>query len=245
MAADPNQKILDATREWYKQKIIAAHKLRSRQFLNEVTLNINPLTVHYLAKLTGGDCTPHSLARALLYPRILGTSINTSFGTNFQKFIVEQIREAFGSVVAGMDIEFLDQIDGRRKYSQVKLGTNTINYDDVKTIIDKFKGLIRFARTNSLDVRQEDVMLGVLIGQHEELNGNYKMIEADNWQVIVGKEFWKRLTGDETMMERLVSAIQEQGKDYEDDGWLEELVVELASKDFIKRLAAPTPKSLD
>ena len=51
-----------------------------------------------------------------------------------------------------MDIEFQNQIDGRRKYSQVKLWTNTINYDDVTTIVNKFKGLIWFARTNGIDV---------------------------------------------------------------------------------------------
>ena len=87
-------------------------------------------------------------------------------------------------------------------------------------------------------------MLGVLIGQHEELNGNYKLVEADNWQVTVGEEFWKRLTGDETMMERLISTIQDVGREDENDGWLEELVNELASKDFIKKLAI-APGSVD
>jgi hypothetical protein len=236
MTSPTNLQILKATRDWYLN-LVESHKQRSRTFLNESKLNINPFTVHYLAKVVGGNCDAESIARALLYPRILGTSINTSFGTEFQKFIVSQLRNAFGSVVSGMDIEFIDHLDGRRKYCQLKLGTDTINHDDVKTILDKFKQLLRFAKTNNLDVRQEDVVLGVLVGEYDGLNANYRQIEDDNWSVIVGRDFWKRLTGDETMMDALVLTIQDVAKGIFDEGWLENLVRDLANQEFIKNLA--------
>jgi hypothetical protein len=86
-------------------------------------------------------------------------------------------------------------------------------------------------------VRQEDVVLGVLVGEYNGLNANYRQIEVDNWQVIVGRDFWKRLTGDETMMDALVSTIQGVAKNILDEGWLEDLVKDLAKEEFIKNLA--------
>lgn len=236
MANEISQKLLEATRDWYVNRIIANHRRNSRTFLSEEKLNINPFTVHYLASLVGTPNNPESIARALLYPRILGTSINTSFGQNFQSFIVGQLRTAFGSVVAGMDIEYIDQVDGRRKYSQLKLGTQTINNDDVEPIIDKFKSLLRYARTNSLEIRQEDVVLGVLMGEAKGLSANYRKIEKD-WLVIVGRDFWKRLTGDEEVMDSLINTIQDSAKSAASEQWLNDLVGELATKDFIIKLA--------
>lgn len=49
------------------------------------------------------------------------------------------LKNSFGSMVSGIDIEFEDALDGRHKYCQVKLGPNTINKDDVVTIHNHFK----------------------------------------------------------------------------------------------------------
>jgi len=46
--------------------------------------NINPFTATYLANFLTGDASPESIAKALIYPRILGTSINTTFGGQFK-----------------------------------------------------------------------------------------------------------------------------------------------------------------
>ena len=69
-----------------------------------------------------GQLTPKSIAKALAYPRVLGQSITTSFGMNMQKFISDVLVNAFGSTTQGIDIEFTDCVDGRKKYCQVKLG---------------------------------------------------------------------------------------------------------------------------
>jgi len=85
--------------------------------------------------------TPYdSIARALVYPRILGTSIATSFGQNIQRFCTE-VLSGFGSAISGVDIEFIDQLDGRKKYCQVKSGPETINKDDIETISRHFLGI--------------------------------------------------------------------------------------------------------
>jgi hypothetical protein len=50
--------------------------------------------------------------------------------------IPEIFEGMMGSVVHGIDIEFIDAIDGRKKYCQLKSGPSTINKDDVVTIIN-------------------------------------------------------------------------------------------------------------
>jgi len=46
--------------------------------------NINPIILKYLSKILENNYTPEGVAKALFYPRVLGTSINTSFGTRIQ-----------------------------------------------------------------------------------------------------------------------------------------------------------------
>jgi hypothetical protein len=93
--------------------------------------NINPIVVKYLSQILEGKYSPEGVAKALFYPRVLGTSINTSFGTRIQDMFVE-LNIAQGSLISGMDIEFVDKIDKRKKWCQIKAGPNTINSEDVK-----------------------------------------------------------------------------------------------------------------
>ena len=82
--------------------------------------NINPIVVKYLSKVLEGNYSPEGVAKALFYPRVLGTSINTSFGTRIQNMFVD-LEIAEGSKIKGMDIEFIDKIDKRRKWCQEPL----------------------------------------------------------------------------------------------------------------------------
>src|SRR5690606_17298596 len=98
----------------------------------------NPFLDKYKAQFLTGNDSPESVAKALIYPRVLGTSINTTFGSKMQKFCSE-VLEGFASTTSGIDIEFIDLVDGHRKYCQVKAGPNTINKDDVDTINRHFQ----------------------------------------------------------------------------------------------------------
>lgn len=62
--------------------------------------NINPIVVKYLSKILEGNYSPEGVAKALYYPRVLGTSINTSFGTRIQNMFVE-LDLASGSLIKG------------------------------------------------------------------------------------------------------------------------------------------------
>ncbi|MFN0049731.1 MAG: PmeII family type II restriction endonuclease [Cytophagales bacterium] len=171
--------------------------------------NINPIVVKYLSRVLVGNYSPEGVAKALFYPRVLGTSINTSFGTRIQNMFVE-LEIAEGSKIKGMDIEFFDKLDKRKKWCQLKSGPNTINSEDVQPLIKKFTTTINLARTNkSLNgISNNDFIVGVLYGESAELSMHYKEIDKTH-PVIVGKEFWHRLTGFPDFYDGLVSELHQ------------------------------------
>lgn len=149
-------------------------------------------------------------AKALLYPRTLGSSITTSFGQNMQKFFTSFVLGDFkpkGSIGSGLDIEFIDQIDGAKKYCQLKAGPNTINKDDVITICDHFKKASRLAIQNGIKVAPQDFVLATIYGEENEVTDHYRAVRKENYSVFVGREFWTRLTGDKDFYERIINAI--------------------------------------
>lgn len=175
-----------------------------------------------------GNLEPKSIAKALIYPRILGTSITTSFGSKVQKMI-SSLFEGYGSAVSGIDIEFIDAIDGRKKYCQLKAGPNTINKDDVKTVCDHFDAVKNLSRTNNLNIGLEDLIVGVLYGEENELSAHYRNIQK-SYPVYIGQEFWKRLTGDENFYFELTNAIGEVAIEVDGRATLEKTINALAAE---------------
>ncbi len=57
-----------------------------------------------------------ALRKLLFYQRVLGSSITTSFGMKIQKLISE-LFEGYGSTTSGIDIEYIDAIDGKKVLS--------------------------------------------------------------------------------------------------------------------------------
>lgn len=179
---------------------------------------INPFLVNYLAAFLCGNTESESLAKALVYPRILGTSINTSFGQNIQIFISSLAQIAGNaSGIDGIDIEFIDALDNRKKYCQCKAGPQTINKDDVATILGHFTHLQNKARLDRLDIGINDMIVGVLYGEANELSGNYKNIDK-TCPVYCGSEFWEHLTGDKQFYHRLAKAFGEVVEEDNIDG---------------------------
>ena len=86
MTEEQKKAIIESGKNYFRTSIIPNHiknlkKLRLKDF------DINPFLINYLAAFLCGETTPQSMAKALVYPRILGTSVNTSFGQNIQIFI--------------------------------------------------------------------------------------------------------------------------------------------------------------
>lgn len=202
------QELISCIVEFFRVNIFEKHITSS--LTNNCKLksyNINPIVVKYLSKVLEDNYSPEGVAKALFYPRVLGTSINTSFGTQIQNMFVH-LQIADGSMIKGMDIEFVDKIDNRKKWCQLKSGPNTINSEDVKPLIKKFTDTINLARTNRAlaNVRNTDFIVGVLYGDETELSMHYKSINASH-PVIIGKDFWHRLTGFPNFYDGLVAAL--------------------------------------
>lgn len=214
MTEDQKNSIIESGKEYFRTILIPNH-LNNLNRLKLNSFNVNPFTINYLAAFLCGNTKPEALAKALVYPRILGTSINTSFGQNIQIFI-SKLAELAGSAsgIPGIDIEFIDAIDGRKKYCQCKAGPQTINKDDIATILGHFKELIGKARLDRLPIQLDDLIVGVLYGEHEDLSANYRTIGA-LYNVYSGPEFWERITGDCKFYYRLAKAF---GEVVEEDG---------------------------
>ena len=195
--------------EYFKVYIFENHITASINTHSKLkSYNINPIVVKYLSKILENEYTAIGVAKALFYPRVLGTSINTSFGTRIQNMFVD-LKIAEGSLIKGMDIEFMDKIDKRRKWCQLKSGPNTINSEDVKPLIKKFTDTINLARTNKAfkNINNTDFIVGVLYGEIDELSMYYKVIDQTH-PVIIGKEFWHRVTGFSGFYDGLVQNLQ-------------------------------------
>ena len=214
MTEQQKQAIIESGKEYFRTTIIPNH-LMNLQKLKLSSFNINPFLINYIAAFLCGDTEPRSLAKALVYPRILGTSLNTSFGQNIQVFI-SSLEEITGgaSGIEGIDIEFIDAIDGRRKYCQCKAGPQTINKEDIATILGHFKYLMNKSRLDRMGLQFDDLIVGVLYGERDNLSANYKAINA-HYPVLCGADFWEILTGDEEFYNRLAKAF---GKVVEEDG---------------------------
>jgi hypothetical protein len=207
--------------EYFKDKIFENHKISALKKHSKLkSYKINPIIVKYLSKVLEDSFTPLGIAKALYYPRILGTSINTSFGTRIQNMFVE-LNLATGSLIKGMDIEFTDKVDNRKKWCQLKSGPNTINSEDVNPLLKKFTTVTNLARTNSMSMNNSDLILGVLYGEQDQLSQHYKKIDLQ-FPVIIGKEFWHRITGFPNFYDKLVAN-------------LDLMILSIDTEDFFKK----------
>lgn len=213
--------LLEIITIYFKEKIFDNHKLNVLKTHAKLkSYKINPIIVKYLSKILEDDFTPIGIAKALYYPRVLGTSINTSFGTRIQNMFVE-LGLAQGSLIKGMDIEFIDKIDNRKKWCQLKSGPNTINSEDVNPLLKKFTTVTNLARTNAINLNNSDLILGVLYGEENQLSQHYQKIDQQ-FPVIIGKEFWQRITGYQDFYDKLVAN-------------LDLMILSLNTEDFFKK----------
>lgn len=231
MTEEQKENIIASGKEYFRTILIPNH-LNNLKKLTLKSFNINPFTINYLAAFLCGNTEPEALAKALVYPRILGTSINTSFGQNIQVFI-SQLAQLTGNAsgIDGIDIEFVDALDGRKKYCQCKAGPQTINKDDINTILGHFKQLVGKYRLDKLPFELDDLIVGIPFGEPENLSANYNII-ASHYPVYCGIEFWERITGDPHFYYRLIKAFSEVAEKEEIDGsqLLKEKIADIASE---------------
>ncbi len=239
LSEDALNQIIQKAKDFFKEEIVPSHKTNTLKLKRLKEFNLNPFLDKYKASFLTGNDDPESIARALVYPRALGTSINTIFGDRLQKFCSE-VLEGFASTTSGIDIEFIDKVDGRKKYCQIKAGPNTINKDDIETISGHFQGVKNLARTNKLTIGYDDLVVGVFYGTPDDLSNHYKTINKE-YPVIAGQEFWYRLTGELDFYQKLTDAIGDVASEVDGSEMIEEVISALA-KEIEETLK---PKQLD
>jgi hypothetical protein len=195
-----NRKILNEAEMFFKEKIFKKHIQNIQKCETLKEFKVNPFTHKYLAGLVGRRNSKISLAKALILPRCLGTSISTSLGSKFQKFIVKHLR-AEGSGDPSLDFDFTDKKDRKRKSCQLKAGPNTLNAPDVKQLHYEFSKIKRRKKGN---FGSSNIVAGVAYGTSDELSHNYRKLDALGIPIYVGKEFWYRITGDKRFYEKLI-----------------------------------------
>ena len=232
--------LLKKAKNWFKDVVAVNHIKNTKKLVDIKEFNVNPFLATYLSNFLTGNSNPKSIAKALIYPRVLGTSITTSFGTNIQRFTTE-VLDAFGSTTSGIDIEFKDCLDGQKKYCQLKAGPNTINKDDVETIANHFKGVINLSRTNSLNLSFDNMIVGIIYGLEEEISSHYRRITSQyHFPVKVGQDFWTRLTGDHHFYFELIKSVSEVAIESDYSKELNNVIEELSHSTLVQNLAYNT-----
>jgi hypothetical protein len=214
---------------WFKDSLIDSHLRNTNKLTNLEEFQINPLLLYYLANYLEGNSDPKSLAKVLIYPRILGTSINTTFGQLIQGQFITKVLGGYASVIRGLDIEFIDQIDGRRKYCQLKSGPNSLNFDDVQTIKEHFREIKARARVNKSDIQISDLVFCLVYGELSEKNSFVQKLEEEHI-VYIGREFWHRFTGDPNFYNHLILAAGELAKEINMKVVVDEVINNLSYK---------------
>lgn len=237
-------KKINEAKVWFKDQIVKAHVENTKKLTNSKEFKINPFLTRYLANFLTGNSSPESIAKVLVYARILATSISTSFGQRAQTLFTDEGIGSYGSGTPGIDIEFVDAIDGRKKYCQLKAGPQTINKDDVETIHNHFKKLKGIAKINCLPIGVNDLIIAVMYGTRDELSANYKALETEySYPVFVGEEFWYRLTGDHRFYQKLIEALSEVAEEFDSAKLIEDTIRALAMDEEIQKISGNSQSS--
>ncbi|WP_138485405.1 PmeII family type II restriction endonuclease [Dyadobacter bucti] len=234
MTSEEKKVILEKAKAWFRE-FGEVHVKNAVKLKKLKDFKYNPFLLGYLSYFYSGDCSPESIAKVLIYPRVLGTSINTSFGDAVQR-MTHVLLDGYASAHDGMDIEFIDTRDGRRKYAQLKSGPITINFDDVAPMIGKFTAILNRARQNRLAITNQDLLVGVVYGERTEIHGGYRKIE-ENYEVLVGQEFWTALTGDANFYYELIDAVAEIAFETNGKALLDETIATLAADPSVLELS--------
>ena len=228
MDAETKAEHIAKIKAWFNDEFIKTHYKNIEKLSVLKEFNVNPFTWPYLATFMEDEDQSRALARALILPRALGSSISTSFGTRIQQLVTRNFDNVKGSQISGIDFEFVDQVDMRLKYCQLKAGPNVVNKEDVEPIKETFAKARRLAKTNNLKVDMEDYVFALFYGHRSEINNFIQAIDEDN-TVLVGAEFWHRLTGDENFYEDLVMEINDLAEELDSRKILETTIAKLAT----------------
>src|SRR5699024_11691533 len=80
MISSQSDKIIEKAKTFFKNEIVPNHIANTKRLTKLKEFNLNPFLYKYKASFLTGNDDPKSIAKALVYARALGPSINTTFG---------------------------------------------------------------------------------------------------------------------------------------------------------------------
>lgn len=109
------------------------------------------------------------------------------------------------SGIAGIDFEFTDALDGRRKYCQCLMEPSRIGMKETGAILRNFANMMRGVCLCDLPFSPNDLVVGVMFGSADELSANYTIIQS-LYSVYCGADFWEHITGERDFYSCMVNA---------------------------------------
>lgn len=101
-----------------------------------------------------------------------------------------------------------------------------------------FRNIRNLARANRFDLTTDQLVVGIVYGEKSRINGHYKKLERDyHYDVLVGEDFWYRLSGDKGFYSDLLVAITEVAVEANFKEELEEIIATLAKDPIIVEMA--------
>ena len=228
-------------KNFLKEEFVKPIRKKIEKGIKLKDFNINPFISISVSSGMCGCVSGENIAKALLYPRVFGTSISTTFGDKMQKLCTNYLG-AVASGINGMDIEFEDKKEPQRVVAQLKAGPNTINSGDVSPIVEDMKAASRLLRQNRTQVMPIFAVC-ISYGEITQISSHYKNISKEevgsqtNIPVYIGKDFWFRLTGNENFYSELLTLFIEAFEEEDCSGLfqtnLESLAREIEEKYFV------------
>lgn len=203
----PQEQLLSNIVDYFQQEIFEPH-LRNLQndYANFDSYSANPFLLPYLSKIIEGEYSERGIAKALYLPRVLSSSITTSFGSHIKQILINNNLAESRSGRSNI-ISFTDHISGIYTACILKAGPYTINSGDKALIRSNLRGI------NGVENRA----IGVIYGSENDLNGSYVNLQEE-FDIFVGKQFWQRITGYEDFYDNLSERLRIVSENLDTDG---------------------------
>ena len=164
--------------------------VKNLKSLSPNDLVLNHFSASYAAGTIGGvPLTANSLARALVIPRALGSSLSTIVSRQLRFFC----GELPGVEVVGKhanQVNYTDRVDDTNRIGIFAGGPSNLNSPGRKTLEGKLTRLhAQIGRSAPAPV------VCVTHGEISNLNSSFKKLDP-KYAVFVGGDFWHRVTGD-------------------------------------------------
>ena len=232
MAAINKAAVLKAAEKWIVDDFHTRNlkNIKKLSDINEFT--INPILLKYLSRVYHGKHNPECLVRTLIAPRILSTSVTTTFGNRIKPFIISNFPDVSKSLLHGVDIEFLDKSkkNPTSGYCKIFAGPHTLNSTTSQNVIENFNNLI-----SKKKLKKSDLFIGVTYGEDKELSENYLKIRSKGYKIVCGQDFWNMLTGHKSFYDDLIKSFKSGVDKIDETALINKIISDLKKDNKIKR----------